>query len=123
LASYSRKETNLVLNDINLKIRRGRTVALVGESGSGKSTLARVITGLLPPLKGRVSYEGSVLPPALKNRTREMLRQVQMIYQMPRYSTKSPTPGQNDLGAFTFILLWHAKQRKKQAGLRTTEAN
>jgi peptide/nickel transport system ATP-binding protein len=82
-ASYSRKETDLVLEDIDLKIRRGRTVALVGESGSGKSTLARVITGLLPPLKGEVIYEGKALPPALKNRTREMLRLAQMIYQMP----------------------------------------
>ncbi len=82
-ASYSRKETDLVLEDIDLRIRRGRTVALVGESGSGKSTLARVITGLLPPLKGEVIYEGKALPPALKNRTREMLRLAQMIYQMP----------------------------------------
>jgi peptide/nickel transport system ATP-binding protein len=82
-ASYTRKETDLVLEDIDLKIRRGRTVALVGESGSGKSTLARVITGLLPPLKGEVIYEGKALPPALRNRTREMLRLAQMIYQMP----------------------------------------
>ena len=82
-ASYTRKESDLVLQDINLKIRRGRTVALVGESGSGKSTLARVITGLLPPLKGEVIYEGKALPPALKDRTREMLRLAQMIYQMP----------------------------------------
>ena len=82
-ASYTRKETDLVLQDIDLKIRRGRTVALVGESGSGKSTLARVITGLLPPLKGEVIYEGKALPPALKSRTREMLRLAQMIYQMP----------------------------------------
>jgi peptide/nickel transport system ATP-binding protein len=82
-ASYTRKETDLVLEDIDLKIRRGRTVALVGESGSGKSTLARVITGLLPPLKGEVIYEGKALPPALKNRNREMLRLAQMIYQMP----------------------------------------
>ena len=82
-ASYTRKESDLVLEDINLKIRRGRTVALVGESGSGKSTLARVITGLLPPLKGEVIYEGKALPPALKSRTREMLRLAQMIYQMP----------------------------------------
>jgi peptide/nickel transport system ATP-binding protein len=82
-ASYSGKPTDLVLEDIDLKIRRGRTVALVGESGSGKSTLARVITGLLPPLKGEVVYEGKALPPALKSRTREMLRLAQMIYQMP----------------------------------------
>jgi peptide/nickel transport system ATP-binding protein len=82
-ASYTRQESNLVLEDIDLKIRRGRTVALVGESGSGKSTLARVITGLLPPLKGKVLYEGEVLPASLKHRSREMLRLAQMIYQMP----------------------------------------
>jgi len=82
-ASYSGKETDKVLENINLKIRRGRTVALVGESGSGKSTLARVITGLLPPLKGKIIFEGKELPPALKSRTREMLRRIQMIYQMP----------------------------------------
>jgi len=80
-ASYTGKE--LVLEDIDLKIRRGRTVALVGESGSGKSTLARVITGLLPPLKGRVTYDAEDLPPALTQRTKDSLRVMQMIYQMP----------------------------------------
>ena len=80
-ASYTGKEK--VLEDINLKIRRSRTVALVGESGSGKSTLARVITGLLPPLQGKVIFEGKELPPALKLRDREGLRRLQMIYQMP----------------------------------------
>lgn len=80
-ASYTGKE--IVLEDINVKIRRGQTVALVGESGSGKSTLARVITGLLPPLEGKVIFDGQELPPALKSRDRESLRQMQMIYQMP----------------------------------------
>ncbi len=55
----------------------------MGESGSGKSTLARVITGLLPPLEGKIVYDGNELPPALKSRGRESLRQMQMIYQMP----------------------------------------
>jgi len=80
-ASYTGKEN--VLEDIDLKIKRGKTIALVGESGSGKSTLARVITGLLPPFQGRVIFEGEELPPALKSRDRESLRQMQMIYQMP----------------------------------------
>ena len=80
-ASYTGKEK--VLEDINLKVRRGRTVALVGESGSGKSTLARVITGLLPPLTGKILYRNEELAPALKSRTRESLRIMQMIYQMP----------------------------------------
>jgi peptide/nickel transport system ATP-binding protein len=71
-----------VLEEVSFDIHAGRTVAVVGESGSGKSTTARVITGLLPPKQGEVLFEGSPLPAALKGRTREQLRQVQMIYQM-----------------------------------------
>ena len=56
---------------------------MVGESGSGKSTLARAITGLLPPLEGKVIFGGEELPPALKSRDRDSLRRMQMIYQMP----------------------------------------
>ncbi|MDG3040606.1 ABC transporter ATP-binding protein [Roseicyclus marinus] len=71
-----------VLEDVSFDLHPGRTMAVVGESGSGKSTTARVITGLLPPSAGTVLFEGSPLPPALKSRTRDQLRQVQMIYQM-----------------------------------------
>ena len=37
---------------------QGHTLAVVGESGSGKSTLARVVTGLLPPVQGRLMMAG-----------------------------------------------------------------
>jgi peptide/nickel transport system ATP-binding protein len=111
-ASYSHKESDLVLQDIDLKIRRGRTVALVGESGSGKSTLARVITGLLPPLRGEVIYEGEPLPPALKKRTREMLRLAQMIYQMPDTALNPRHKIRMVLGRpLTFYFHMHGKQR------------
>jgi peptide/nickel transport system ATP-binding protein len=57
-------------------------VAVVGESGSGKSTTARCITGLLPPTKGSIRFNGQELPSSYKNRTTDQLRQAQMIYQM-----------------------------------------
>ena len=72
-----------VLHSVEVKVPRGRTVAVVGESGSGKSTLARVITGLLPPTKGSVTFGSTVLPKALKDRSKDQLRRLQMIYQMP----------------------------------------
>ena len=72
-----------VLEDINLDIHRGRTVAVVGESGSGKSTLARAITGLLPPMQGHVVFQDDEMPLDLKSRTKDQLRHLQMIYQMP----------------------------------------
>lgn len=73
----------MVLKNINLTVKRGRTIALVGESGSGKSTLARVITGLLSPVEGRIVFKGEELPGALAARQKESMRQLQMIYQMP----------------------------------------
>ncbi len=76
----------LVLQDINLKLTRGKTVAVVGESGSGKSTLARVITGLLPPIKGNIVFDGKELPARFSDRSKEMLRHLQLIYQMPDVS-------------------------------------
>lgn len=71
-----------VLHDVTISIPRGRTVAVVGESGSGKSTTARVITGLLPPMSGKVIFNGEPLPARLKDRSKDQLRRIQMIYQM-----------------------------------------
>jgi peptide/nickel transport system ATP-binding protein len=70
-----------VLDNVTVQLPRGRTVAVVGESGSGKSTLARAITGLLPPSKGEVYFNGKPLPRALKDRDKDTLRRIQMIYQ------------------------------------------
>ena len=71
-----------VLHDVSLHVPKGQTLAVVGESGSGKSTLARVITGLLPPSDGRIIFDGKPLTSALKDRSRQELRRIQLIYQM-----------------------------------------
>jgi len=72
-----------VLDNVTVQLPRGRTVAVVGESGSGKSTLARAITGLLPPSKGEIYFNDKPLPRALKERDKDTLRRIQMIYQSP----------------------------------------
>jgi len=71
-----------VLKNVSVDIHPGQTLAVVGESGSGKSTLARAITGLLPPHQGEVIFDGRRLSNRLADRTKEDLRQLQMIYQM-----------------------------------------
>ena len=71
-----------VLKNVNVELHPGQTLAVVGESGSGKSTLARVITGLLPPSKGQITFDGRSLSQDLKSRSYEDLRELQMIYQM-----------------------------------------
>ncbi len=72
-----------VVDTVSLSMARGDTLAIVGESGSGKSTLARVIVGLLPRESGRLVFQGKELSPGLRERSREELRRIQMIYQMP----------------------------------------
>jgi peptide/nickel transport system ATP-binding protein len=79
-ASYTGSDK--VLDDVTIEVPRGHTVAIVGESGSGKSTAARAITGLLPPSKGQILFNGKPLPPMLKDRSVEQLQKIQMIYQM-----------------------------------------
>ncbi len=71
-----------VLHDVSVDISAGQTLAVVGESGSGKSTLARVITGLLPPRGGTITFGDRTLSPDQPSRSREDLRELQMIYQM-----------------------------------------
>lgn len=43
-----------VLENVNIDVRPGETVALIGPNGSGKSTLARILLGILPPTRGTV---------------------------------------------------------------------
>ncbi|MGE0315248.1 MAG: ABC transporter ATP-binding protein [Lautropia sp.] len=66
-----------ILDDIDLRIGRGRIVGVVGESGCGKSTLIRSILGILPSNarieRGSISFEGEDL---LGLSTREMTRRV-----------------------------------------------
>ncbi|KPN61774.1 peptide/nickel transport system ATP-binding protein [Aliiroseovarius crassostreae] len=71
-----------VLHNVVMDLHPGQTLAVVGESGSGKSTTARVITGLLPPRDGRIIFDGRELSSDLEGRSREDLRELQMIYQM-----------------------------------------
>jgi len=51
-------EKNLVLNDVNLKLKKGSVTTLVGPNGCGKTTLLKIINGLLKPDGGAAFIEG-----------------------------------------------------------------
>ncbi len=53
-----KKESLLVLDQINLTIEQGEFVSIVGASGSGKSTLLNIMAGLIPPSSGAIQLQG-----------------------------------------------------------------
>ncbi|MFC6673391.1 ABC transporter ATP-binding protein [Marinobacterium aestuariivivens] len=70
-----------VLENIDLKVRRGATVGVIGESGSGKTTVARAIAGLVEPSKGQILLDGEPLSGTLAGRTRDQFRRIQYVFQ------------------------------------------
>jgi peptide/nickel transport system ATP-binding protein len=75
------KPAIMIIEDIDLELRRGQAIGVIGESGSGKTTLARVVAGLLPPCAGTMQFSGHTLPPALSQRTRDELRRIQIVFE------------------------------------------
>ena len=59
-ARNKRREKREVLNDINLDIKKGETVALIGVNGSGKSTLLKLMTQIIFPNKGTIETKGKL---------------------------------------------------------------
>lgn len=70
-----------ILSQIDFQLQRGSTLGVIGESGSGKSTLARVIAGLLPAASGNINFQGKTLPSNLKQRDKDQLRRIQLVFQ------------------------------------------
>lgn len=56
----NKTEVRTVLKDINLKIKKGETVALIGVNGSGKSTLLKLMTRIIYPNKGTLKTYGKL---------------------------------------------------------------
>lgn len=54
-------QTDLVLNQVNLWVPKGTSLALVGASGAGKSTLADLLPRFYDPVAGRITIDGKDL--------------------------------------------------------------
>jgi len=52
-----RYNQQFVVNDLNIKIKKGEIVGLLGPNGAGKTTTLRIIAGVLPPTKGSVKID------------------------------------------------------------------
>jgi oligopeptide/dipeptide ABC transporter ATP-binding protein len=71
------------VDDVDLDVSRGETVALVGESGSGKSTLARLALRLIEPSAGTIEFAGEDILGRSGRALQQFRTQAQIIFQDP----------------------------------------
>lgn len=73
--------TVVAVDNVSFELQRGKNLGIIGESGCGKSTLARVIAGILPATHGKILFEGKELARDLRSRSRDELRECQIVFQ------------------------------------------
>ena len=83
------------VEDASFEVIPGKTLGIVGESGCGKSTLIKTIIGLEESTGGKVDFLGLDINKPLKERTGEVLKELQMVFQNPNLTMNpSYTVGQ-----------------------------
>jgi len=75
--------TFVACDDINLELKKGKTLAVVGESGSGKSTLLKMLMGMVKPTEGEIWYRQNEIEHFGRKELRELYQEVQMVFQDP----------------------------------------
>ena len=74
----------VIINHLNLDIKRGEILGLVGESGSGKTTIGRALIRINPVSGGVITYNGVPISGKIdKKRERLLKTKMQMIFQDP----------------------------------------
>jgi peptide/nickel transport system ATP-binding protein len=71
------------VDGVTLDLIRGEAIAIVGESGCGKTTFARLITRLVDPTEGRITFQGADITEISGKQLKDYRRRVQIIFQNP----------------------------------------
>lgn len=73
--------STVVLQDININFKRGRTAVVIGGSGAGKTTLLRLLIGLDKPSSGRIWINGEDIAPLGEYQLNRVRQKFGMVFQ------------------------------------------
>jgi len=79
----TRQGTVKAVDGISFSVEEGEIFGLVGESGSGKSTVAYTVVGMYRPTEGKIIYRGKDIGQESKKRSKELKKDIQIIFQDP----------------------------------------
>jgi len=88
--------TNHAVDDVTMKIQKGKTMGVVGESGCGKSTLGRTIIRLLEATDGQILLNGQDITNVQGKELRKVREKMQIIFQDP-YASLDPRYSMDDV--------------------------
>ncbi|MDX0140531.1 nickel ABC transporter ATP-binding protein NikE [Sinorhizobium meliloti] len=106
------------VEDVSLKVEKGRNLGIIGESGCGKSTLARAIAGILPAAVGKIVFDGKELGRSARERTRDQLREMQIVFQ---YADTALNPAKSVEDILDRPLVFYHGMNAKARSLRIDE--
>jgi len=78
------------VDDVSLRVAKGRTLGLVGESGCGKSSLVKGLIGLEPLTGGKMQFMDIDVKETVTSRDTNLIKEMQMVFQNPD-STLNPS--------------------------------
>jgi peptide/nickel transport system ATP-binding protein len=71
------------VDDVSLRLAKGRTLGVVGESGCGKSSLVKGLIGLEPLTDGTLEFLETEIREAVTRRHIDLIKEMQMVFQNP----------------------------------------
>lgn len=78
---YFSYNSEMIIDDLNLKVNDNEILAIVGNTGSGKSTLVQLIAGLLKADKGKIIVDNDDI--TAKSLTKDFKKKLGIVFQFP----------------------------------------